>query len=343
MCSNNIKIGILFIMALLSGVAQPKPALAMTLGDIQAFNKNSDGFHAEIPIKLLQGEKIKKVWAATGSQTNYSPSSATKINSTVTGKGLQQLLILSGKIPGKTPFFTLLVQIDLGDRSLYRNFPIYLNGSPQPLHVQKLTDTVARQTTDAVAATATSTETESPGFYGLWWIIGATVAAALFWVWWSQGPRNDEELLAMVKGNPSELSAEDFQPIFSDEEEDDPKKPHEPPQHTHENSAFAGLAADGFEPALEKPDTTAAEESAKSSPEIIAKPPPTPGKRPPATVSQGRLSPKLTSKPESTVDSSNQSDSEALESGDMSFELVMNSLGQILDKEDESKYNKPRR
>ncbi|MBF0455807.1 MAG: hypothetical protein HQL72_13460 [Magnetococcales bacterium] len=130
MVTSRVKNFAFVVMGLLAGLGYPELGWTLTLGQLRVVSHDSRMFHAEIPVALAEGEQIQEIWATSGSQTEYEPEPTDEIDGLMIGEEGERLLIFTGKPPSNQDFFTLLVRIDLNDRSLYRNFPVHLDATP---------------------------------------------------------------------------------------------------------------------------------------------------------------------------------------------------------------------
>jgi hypothetical protein len=366
MITKRVKIVALFMVMFLCGVGQAKVASAFIMGEIQVFSKKADLFHAEIPIELATGEQIKRVLVTIGDRTDYAIKSASQLKSTVVKEDTQSFLIITGNTPQETPFFTLLVQIDLANRTLHRNFSVHLDGIVTPLPARKSAAAVKVGVKNIEPASKASTSAGRDAIYWLWWLIGAILAGALFWVWRSQGPSSDEDMLTIAKEADSKHQADNWDPIFSADEEPEPEPEPDmvPATESLEKPSIASLrdpvtehddeedelleeidlnsVTDNVALATEenRADSAATEldvdgidddwEPLAESAAPSSAPLPTPGGRLSSAVTQGAgVSPPVAQKQERSTDDD-----------EMSIETVMHSLERILENEAGAKAKK---
>ncbi len=210
----------MFIIGSLFVVALPNFGYAMTMGDIQVYNKDPNLFHGEIPITLDPKEKISKISVTTGNRTDYAIELLGKFKSMVVNDDGQKILVITGKAPQETEFFTLLISIDLGGHTLNRNFPVHMDGLITPMPPRKLPDAMSQKVVpDEIVVKSRAKQNSGDWFWQwLWWIVGAVLAVMLFWIWWSQGLRSDEDLLIKARENSSKLPSESWESLMSNDD-----------------------------------------------------------------------------------------------------------------------------
>ncbi len=352
MMNRNFKMIALFVLGLVLSVAQVSTAAAVTMGDIHVYSKTTEQFHAEIPLQVKTGEKIGKIRVTTGDRTDYALQSATDLQSSLVKEGVEQVLVITGKPPAETPFFTLLVAMDLADRTLQRNYSVHLDGVVTPLPTQAQEQAAAAMKA-ATGGTTPATQSEAGGkgvLYWLLWLGGAVLAAGLFWVWRSQGPKSDENLLTQAKQADSQREVKSWEPLFPPEKEElgrDEALDSAAADGSHDEEVLeeidiatltdddagdgtedqAPMAEDAVEPQEElQPDAGkrhVVDASVKSAPG---------GRLAPAVISGAAAPKKTATKPRHPGDGITISDGPE---GDekMSIESVMHSLERILDNE----------
>ncbi|MBF0195105.1 MAG: hypothetical protein HQL71_11150 [Magnetococcales bacterium] len=207
-------------------VAMPKNVLAVSLGEIQVFRTEANMFHGEIPIALTDGEKVNKIMVSTGNRTNYSKELGAEFDASIVEDGEQKFLVITGKNPQETPFFTLLVSVDLTNRTVSRNYPVQFDGQITPLPPRKLEVSsveMTKKNTEKMATTVIpSTAVKIWERYLLWWVAGGVLAVILFWIWWKQGSQSDEDLLILAREEKAKLPVESWETLLAADEEAEP-------------------------------------------------------------------------------------------------------------------------
>ncbi|MBF0358520.1 MAG: hypothetical protein HQL70_07915 [Magnetococcales bacterium] len=332
----------LLILGSLFMVVLPNFGSAMTMGDIKVYNKDPNLFHGEVPITLEPSEKISKISVTTGNRTDYAVELLGKFKSMVVDDDGQKILVITGRAPQEVEFFTLLVSIDLGGRTINRNFPVHMDGLITPLPPRKLSEAVSLKVEPVELAVKSRAEQNSGDWLWplLWWVVGAVLAVMLFWIWWSQGLRSDEDILIKARESRSKLPSESWESLMSNDDEPDAAATHvdevpamEELDQLHKREVEI-LAAERSEINLfEAPQEVKVEEPVAPDP-VVKHPAPPPS--PPAAKSSGRLSIAVmqghAAKPLSPPPTGkNLIGVEDFEDKDLSIGSVMHSLEQVLD------------
>ncbi|MBF0382445.1 MAG: hypothetical protein HQL69_15600 [Magnetococcales bacterium] len=220
---NKVKLYVMTFIALLFVVAMPNNVLAVSLGNIEVFRTEANMFHGEIPITIAKDEKIKNIMVSTGNRTDYAKVLGGEFDASVVKDGEQNFIVITGKTPQETPFFTLLVSVDIGNKTLSRNFPVQFDGQITPLPPRKLSVSKVGIEKKSVTAMDITAKTEVIGSswekYLLWWVAGGVLAVVLFWIWWKQGKINDEDLLIIAREDKAKLPDDNWDTLLSNEDE----------------------------------------------------------------------------------------------------------------------------
>ncbi|MBF0444807.1 MAG: hypothetical protein HQL68_04405 [Magnetococcales bacterium] len=281
---NKFRLFAMAFLALIFMVAVPKNVLAVSLGEIQVFRTEANMFHGEIPVILTGDEKINKIVVSTGNRTDYAKELGAEFDASVVNDGKQKFLVITGKNPQETPFFTLLVSVDLGGSTLSRNFPVQFDGQITPLPPRKLPvstiSTTTKATSGALSVKTTNVE-KSWERYLLWWVVGGVLGVVLFWIWWRKGTISDEDLLIIAREEKAKLPVESWETLLAADEWAEPgavpkmEQAHSTSKQTSQKSEPDTEAiVKGDQPVnIPQPAPESAPESApKSAPEPLPQP-----------------------------------------------------------------------
>ncbi|MEO5340020.1 MAG: hypothetical protein H7837_05790 [Magnetococcus sp. MYC-9] len=133
----------------------PTAAFPFSLGDIRVDSRFGEPFQAEVLLTLHPDEDAKGVEAGVADADSYRvlqlsrDLAVSQLKTRLEGKGIRRRLILNSQTPLRVPFFNLLLKTSVGVGSHYRNYPVFLDVSPDHADVQAVV--VPRRPADAAS------------------------------------------------------------------------------------------------------------------------------------------------------------------------------------------------